>query len=256
MSDPSKPVTVADDGFELCYECDGSRLCWSCRGTARRSNGDRCRTCAGDGLCIVCAGNGQLPVGTKAGVHGHVQQAVMNAEAGHELCYECDGTRLCWSCGGTGRRSNGDRCGQCVGRGLCIVCNGDGDLPLGTKADVFASSVSGAWTTTRAARMVGRYRELGFDNAPSLQPLVRTGSEVNREKAVAYLKAGKTLRCIRSGAHARKPFHPDRRHVRVVCRTCLLRGALWHPGASGARAAHGEAGLDDARSGRHEGPRD
>jgi hypothetical protein len=41
--------------------------------------------------------------------------------------------------------------------------------------------------------MVGRYRELGFDDAPSLQPLVRTGSEANREKSVAYLKAGKTL---------------------------------------------------------------
>jgi hypothetical protein len=117
----------------------------------------------------------------------------MNPEPGYEPCYECDGTRLCWSCGGTGRRSNGDRCGQCVGRGLCIVCNGDGELPLGTRADVFASSVSGARTTTRAARMVGRYRELGFHDAPSLQPLVRTGTEVHREKAVAYLKAGKTL---------------------------------------------------------------
>jgi hypothetical protein len=41
--------------------------------------------------------------------------------------------------------------------------------------------------------LVGCYAELGFENAPSLQNLVRTGHDSNRDRSVAYLKAGKTL---------------------------------------------------------------
>jgi hypothetical protein len=117
------------------------------------------------------------------------------ADSGYELCYECDGSRLCWSCRGAGRRSNGDRCNTCAGRGLCLVCNGGGELPIGTKARLSpdAHGTVGPPATDRKAQLVGRYRELGFEDAPSLEPLVRTGSEANRDRAVAYLKAGKTL---------------------------------------------------------------
>jgi hypothetical protein len=67
------------------------------------------------------------------------------------------------------------------------------DAPIGTKAEVDAQSYHPPPAGERRAFLVGRYLELGFEDAPSLQRLVRTGSETNREKAVAYLKAGKTL---------------------------------------------------------------
>jgi len=69
MSDRSKPLTVPDAGYELCYECDGSRLCWSCKGTGR-IDGERCGHCVGRGLCIVCNGDGELPAGTEAEIDG------------------------------------------------------------------------------------------------------------------------------------------------------------------------------------------
>jgi len=129
-------------------------------------------------------------------------------DAGYELCYECDGSRLCWSCNGKGRLGDGERCYTCVGRGLCIVCNGDGELLLGAKAEVDAVSYHPPPPGERRVALVGRYLELGFEDAPSLERLVRTGSAMNREKAVAYLKAGKTL--ILTPSLLRDPFDRTR----------------------------------------------
>jgi hypothetical protein len=91
------------------------------------------------------------------------------------------------------RLKNGDRCNTCVGRGLCIVCNGDGEMPLGSKAHVEMLTPRGPASPARQAKLVGRYAELGFEGAPSLLPLVRTGSDIHRAKSVAYLRGGKTL---------------------------------------------------------------
>jgi len=66
QNEPNKwaPITVPDEGQELCYECDGKRLCWSCEGAGIRDSGAVCAQCGGSGRCIVCAGSGQVPTGT------------------------------------------------------------------------------------------------------------------------------------------------------------------------------------------------
>ena len=69
-------------------------------------------------------------------------------------------------------------------------------------------ATGGRRSTDRAAKLVGRYVELGFEGAPSLEPLVRTGSEANRAEAVAYLKAGKTL--VLTTSLLRDAFDPTR----------------------------------------------
>lgn len=56
--------------------------------------------------------------------------------AGYEWCYECDGDGTCIICWGT-RYVNDRLCTYCNGSARCIVCRGEGQLPLGSKAEVF-----------------------------------------------------------------------------------------------------------------------
>lgn len=114
-------------------------------------------------------------------------------EDGFERCYECGGQRRCFSCQGNGRISTAAVCGHCYGSGTCVICNGNGELPLGTKAKLDALSNAQPTKHSRTVRLVARYSELGFEGAPSLAPLLRTGGTATIERAVSYLKAGKTL---------------------------------------------------------------
>ncbi len=105
-------------------------------------------------------------------------------DEGFELCYECDGKRVCWSCHGAGQRRNGERCHTCAGRGLCIVCNGAGQLPLGTDA---------ATSPKTHVKRVGFFRELGYDEMPSIDESRGQPGTANTERVVRYLKAGKVF---------------------------------------------------------------
>lgn len=117
---------------------------------------------------------------------------IVSPDPGYELCYECDGDRLCWSCRGSGTRKDGRQCSDCTGRGLCIVCDGEGQLVVGSRAK-YAPEREGRPDQSRTAKRVGCFRELGYEDGPSLVEARGKRTSNHRHEVVAYLKAGRLL---------------------------------------------------------------
>lgn len=139
-------------------------------------------------------------------------EPVTTPEDGFELCYECDGLRTCLTCLGNGKYRDGTRCGTCGGSGWCYVCQGSGELRLGTLARLDAGNYGDpddddpppTGSDKRVAKMVGHLRELGDEDAPSVQTARRRAREQDLTAVVAYLRAGKLL--VMSPGLIKDPF--------------------------------------------------